>query len=179
MDCLTPKYFGNPQEQPADSSRTSLIVVKAMSVIGESKAFALKGKVVDMATGIMPGIAFGKIVSSLVGDLVTPSIGVLVGSQPKCHRGGVGRSVVVSMPLYADGGISASTRQASRAVEQAKYGLEARSAKPGSNCGASSVPARRASARYVPTKKPWPRPRRWWCRPSRASSTAKGSTSMR
>lgn len=50
-----------------------------MSVIDESNAFAAKGKVVGMATGIMLGIAFGKIVSSFVGDLVTPPIGVLVG----------------------------------------------------------------------------------------------------
>lgn len=50
-----------------------------MSVIGEFKAFAVKGNVVDMAVGIILGAAFGKIVSSFVGDVVMPPIGVLVG----------------------------------------------------------------------------------------------------
>ena len=50
-----------------------------MSVISEFKAFAVKGNVVDMAVGIILGAAFGKIVSSFVGDVVMPPIGVLVG----------------------------------------------------------------------------------------------------
>lgn len=47
--------------------------------VDEFKAFALKGNVVDMAVGIIIGAAFGKIVSSLVTDIVMPPIGVLVG----------------------------------------------------------------------------------------------------
>ena len=43
------------------------------------KAFAMRGNVVDMAVGIIIGAAFGKIVSSLVGDIVMPSIGLFVG----------------------------------------------------------------------------------------------------
>lgn len=47
--------------------------------IDEFKAFALKGNVVDMAVGIIIGAAFGKIVTSLVNDIIMPPIGLLVG----------------------------------------------------------------------------------------------------
>jgi large conductance mechanosensitive channel len=50
-----------------------------MSVIKEFKDFAVKGNVVDMAVGIIIGAAFAKIVSSFVGDVIMPPIGVLVG----------------------------------------------------------------------------------------------------
>jgi len=50
-----------------------------MKLIDEFKAFALKGNVVDMAVGIIIGVAFGKIVSSVVADLIMPPIGLLVG----------------------------------------------------------------------------------------------------
>lgn len=50
-----------------------------MSIISEFKAFAVKGNVVDMAVGIIIGAAFGKIVASFVGDLIMPSLGVLIG----------------------------------------------------------------------------------------------------
>jgi large conductance mechanosensitive channel len=50
-----------------------------MSVMKEFKEFALKGSVVDLAVGIIIGGAFGKIVSSLVGDVIMPPIGVLLG----------------------------------------------------------------------------------------------------
>jgi large conductance mechanosensitive channel len=50
-----------------------------MSVISEFKAFAVKGNVVDMAVGIIIGAAFGKIVSSFVGDVIMPPIGLLIG----------------------------------------------------------------------------------------------------
>lgn len=50
-----------------------------MSILSEFKAFAVKGNVVDMAVGIIIGAAFGKIVSSFVGDLVMPPIGLLIG----------------------------------------------------------------------------------------------------
>ncbi len=50
-----------------------------MSVLKEFKEFAVKGNVVDMAVGIIIGAAFGKIVSSLVADVVMPPIGVLLG----------------------------------------------------------------------------------------------------
>ncbi len=50
-----------------------------MSIVKEFKEFAVKGNVVDMAVGIIVGAAFGKIVSSFVGDVIMPPIGVLLG----------------------------------------------------------------------------------------------------
>ena len=50
-----------------------------MSVIKEFKEFAVKGNVVDLAVGVIIGGAFGKIVSSLVEDMVMPLVGTLLG----------------------------------------------------------------------------------------------------
>ena len=50
-----------------------------MSILKEFKTFAVKGNVVDMAVGIIIGAAFGKIVSSFVGDIIMPPLGVLIG----------------------------------------------------------------------------------------------------
>ena len=50
-----------------------------MKIVNEFKEFAVKGNVVDMAVGIIIGGAFGKIVSSLVGDVIMPPIGMLIG----------------------------------------------------------------------------------------------------
>src|SRR4030042_993983 len=50
-----------------------------MKLIGEFKAFAMKGNVVDMAVGIIIGAAFGKIVSSVVSDIIMPPLGLLIG----------------------------------------------------------------------------------------------------
>ena len=50
-----------------------------MGIVQEFKEFAVKGNVIDMAVGIVIGAAFGKIVSSFVGDVIMPPIGVLVG----------------------------------------------------------------------------------------------------
>ncbi len=50
-----------------------------MSMIKEFKEFAMKGNVVDMAVGIIIGGAFGKIISSLVSDVIMPPIGLLMG----------------------------------------------------------------------------------------------------
>jgi large conductance mechanosensitive channel len=50
-----------------------------MKMIQEFKAFAVRGNVVDMAVGIIVGAAFGKIVSSVVADIVMPPIGVIIG----------------------------------------------------------------------------------------------------
>ena len=50
-----------------------------MSFFSEFKTFAMKGNVVDMATGIVIGAAFGKIVSSLVEGIIMPPIGLLIG----------------------------------------------------------------------------------------------------
>lgn len=50
-----------------------------MSVLKELKDFMMRGNVVDMAVGVIVGGAFGKIVSSLVSDVIMPPIGVLLG----------------------------------------------------------------------------------------------------
>ena len=50
-----------------------------MNFIKEFREFAVKGNVVDMAVGIVIGAAFGKIVSSFVGDVLMPPIGILLG----------------------------------------------------------------------------------------------------
>jgi large conductance mechanosensitive channel len=50
-----------------------------MSRRKEFREFAVKGNVVDMAVGIIIGAAFGKIVSSFVGDIIMPPIGFLIG----------------------------------------------------------------------------------------------------
>lgn len=50
-----------------------------MKLISEFKAFAMRGNVVDMAVGIIIGGAFGKIVSSVVADVIMPPIGLLLG----------------------------------------------------------------------------------------------------
>ena len=52
-----------------------------MGVIKEFKEFATKGNVVDLAVGIIIGSAFGKIVSSLVADIIMPPIGLIVGGM--------------------------------------------------------------------------------------------------
>lgn len=50
-----------------------------MKIIQEFKEFAIKGNVVDMAVGIIIGGAFGKIVTSLVNDVIMPPIGMIIG----------------------------------------------------------------------------------------------------
>lgn len=50
-----------------------------MGMISEFKEFAMRGNVVDLAVGVVIGAAFGKIVASLVNDIIMPSIGYIVG----------------------------------------------------------------------------------------------------
>jgi large conductance mechanosensitive channel len=50
-----------------------------MSFMKEFKEFAMKGNVVDLAVGLVIGAAFGKIVSSFVGDVLMPPLGMLIG----------------------------------------------------------------------------------------------------
>lgn len=51
-----------------------------MSLGTEFKEFAMKGSVIDLAVGVIIGVAFGKIVSSLVGDVIMPPLGLVIGS---------------------------------------------------------------------------------------------------
>lgn len=50
-----------------------------MSILKEFKAFAMRGNVLDLAVGIIIGAAFGKIITSLVNDVIMPPIGLLLG----------------------------------------------------------------------------------------------------
>jgi len=50
-----------------------------MSWLKEFREFAVKGNVVDLAVGVIIGAAFGKIVSSLVADIIMPLVGILIG----------------------------------------------------------------------------------------------------
>ncbi len=52
-----------------------------MSFISDFKAFAIKGNVVDLAIGVIVGGAFGKIVSSLVNDIIMPPLGLMIGGM--------------------------------------------------------------------------------------------------
>ena len=67
-----------------------------MSIASEFKEFAMKGNVVDMAVGIIVGGAFGKIVSSFVGDVVMPPLGKAIGGVSFTDLG-------TSLGLGADG----------------------------------------------------------------------------
>ncbi len=50
-----------------------------MSMLQDFKAFAMRGNVVDLAVGVIIGAAFGRIVTSLVNDIIMPPIGVILG----------------------------------------------------------------------------------------------------
>jgi large conductance mechanosensitive channel len=50
-----------------------------MKFVDEFKSFAMKGNVIDLAVGIIIGAAFGKIVSSLVSDIIMPPLGLIIG----------------------------------------------------------------------------------------------------
>ena len=58
-----------------------------MSIVQEFKEFALKGNVVDLAVGVVIGAAFGKIVSSLVDNVVMPPLGLLLGGVDFTYLG--------------------------------------------------------------------------------------------
>ncbi len=50
-----------------------------MSIVKEFKEFAIKGNMIDMAVGIIIGAAFGKIVASLVSNIIMPPLGMVIG----------------------------------------------------------------------------------------------------
>ena len=67
-----------------------------MSLAKEFKEFAMKGNVIDMAVGVVVGAAFGKIIASIVDDVIMPPLGLLIG--------GVHFSdLAVSLGMSADG----------------------------------------------------------------------------
>ena len=67
-----------------------------MSFVKEFREFAVKGNVVDMAVGIIIGASFGKIVSSLVSDVVTPPLGYLIGGVDFTK-------LAITLPALAEG----------------------------------------------------------------------------
>jgi len=75
-----------------------------MSMIQEFKAFAMRGNVVDLAVGVVIGGAFGAIVTSLVGDLIMPVIGILTGGVDFSKQAIVLKEAVAAS---ADGAIAA------------------------------------------------------------------------
>lgn len=52
-----------------------------MSLVNEFRTFAVKGNAIDLAVGVIIGAAFGKIIDSMVGDLVMPLLSTLVGGK--------------------------------------------------------------------------------------------------
>lgn len=69
-----------------------------MGMIKEFKEFAVKGNVVDMAIGIIIGAAFGKIITSLVGDVIMPPIGVILGGVDFSNLSIVVKDAVAQKP---------------------------------------------------------------------------------
>jgi large conductance mechanosensitive channel len=69
-----------------------------MSIIKEFREFAVRGNVVDLAVGVVIGAAFGKIVSSLVADVIMPPLGLVIGGVNFGHLKVVLKEAVGSTP---------------------------------------------------------------------------------
>ena len=69
-----------------------------MSVLKEFKEFAIKGNVVDLAVGVVIGAAFGKIVTSVVGDVLMPPLGLLIGGVSFTHLKVILKDAVGTQP---------------------------------------------------------------------------------
>ncbi|WP_019025100.1 MULTISPECIES: large-conductance mechanosensitive channel protein MscL [unclassified Thioalkalivibrio] len=72
-----------------------------MGIVEEFKQFVARGNVIDMAVGVIVGLAFGQIVSSLVSDVLMPPIGLLIG--------GVDFSELMIVLREAENGVAAVT----------------------------------------------------------------------
>ena len=72
-----------------------------MSLVKEFREFAVKGNVVDLAVGVIIGAAFGKIVTSLVSDLIMPPVGFLVGGVDFKNLEFVIRDAVGTVPAVS------------------------------------------------------------------------------
>ena len=70
-------------------------------MLKEFKEFAVKGNVMDMAVGIVIGVAFGKIVTSLVNDVIMPPIGLLMGGVDFSHLAVTLKAAVGTEPAVA------------------------------------------------------------------------------
>ncbi len=74
-----------------------------MSMAREFKEFVMRGNVLDLAVGVVIGAAFGKIVSSLVGDVIMPPVGVLLGGVDFSQIGWVLKPAVGDKPAVVLG----------------------------------------------------------------------------
>ena len=74
-----------------------------MSMAREFREFVMRGNVLDLAVGVVIGAAFGKIVSSLVGDVIMPPIGVLLGGVDFSQIGWVLKPAVGDKPAVVMG----------------------------------------------------------------------------
>jgi len=72
-----------------------------MSILKEFKEFAVKGDAVDMAIGIVIGAAFGKIVTSLVNDVIMPPIGLLLGGVDFKNLALTLKEATLTQPVYS------------------------------------------------------------------------------
>ena len=78
----------------------------ARGFMSEFKSFAVKGNAIDLAIGVVVGAAFGRIVSSLVADVITPTIALMTGAADFKHlslvlREGVGDAPAVTLTYGA------------------------------------------------------------------------------
>lgn len=73
-----------------------------MSILKEFKEFAVQGNAIDMAVGIVIGAAFGKIISSLVGDVIMPPIGYALGGINFSDLGVILKDAVAAVPAVGD-----------------------------------------------------------------------------
>jgi large conductance mechanosensitive channel len=72
-----------------------------MGIVKEFKTFAMRGNVMDMAVGIVIGVAFGKIVTSLVNDVIMPPVGLLMGGVDFSHLAVTLKAAAGSEPAVA------------------------------------------------------------------------------
>ena len=81
-----------------------------MSMMEEFKAFALKGNVMDLAVGVIIGGAFGKIVDSVVKDLIMPLVNLITGGQIDFSN----KYLVLSGNVPAGAGLASSSSTSTR-----------------------------------------------------------------
>ena len=74
-----------------------------MGMAKEFREFVMRGNVLDLAVGVVIGAAFGKIVSSLVGDVIMPPVGVLLGGVDFSQIGWVLKPAVGDKPAVVLG----------------------------------------------------------------------------
>jgi large conductance mechanosensitive channel len=76
-------------------------IVRGTRTLKEFKEFAMKGNVVDLAIAVIIGAAFGKIINSLVDDIIMPVIGAITGGLDFSNHF-IGLSKAVTSPVYAE-----------------------------------------------------------------------------